>query len=70
MLVAGLYSHMAVGSTVRQGFDLGYTMVVPADACAGPNAELHERATHTLLFFGRVIPVGELCIAYFGGSAD
>lgn len=70
VLVAGIYSHMAVESTVRQGFDLGYTMVVAEDACACPDTALHERAMQTLAYFGRVSTVREICPAYFGSPAD
>lgn len=69
VLIAGIHSHMAVESTVRQGFDLGYTMVVARNACAGPSVELHERAFHTLPFFSRVMPVSEICTTYLDGSA-
>lgn len=44
VVVAGAFTHMAVESTVRQGFDLGYRMTVVEDACCSPTAAAHNSA--------------------------
>jgi len=44
VLVAGAFTHMVVESTVRQGFDLGYRMVVIDDGCCAPAAAAHQAA--------------------------
>jgi nicotinamidase-related amidase len=44
ILVAGAFTHMVVESTVRQGFDLGYRMVVIEDACCAPASAPHKAA--------------------------
>lgn len=42
VVVAGAFTHMVVESTVRQGFDLGYRMIVVDDACCAPSAAPHN----------------------------
>lgn len=44
VVVAGAFTHMVVESTVRQGFDLGYRMIVVEDACCAPAAAPHHAA--------------------------
>ena len=44
VLVCGVFTHMVVESTVRQGFDLGYRMGVLADACAALAPAPHDSA--------------------------
>jgi nicotinamidase-related amidase len=44
VVVAGAFTHMVVESTVRQGFDLGYRMIVVEDACCSPAAGPHNTA--------------------------
>ena len=47
VLVAGAFTHMVVESTVRDGFDLGYRMVVAEDACLAPAAAPHRNSLAT-----------------------
>ncbi len=47
VLVGGAFTHMVVESTVRDGFDLGYRMVVAEDACLAPAAAPHRNALAT-----------------------
>lgn len=47
IIVAGAFTHMAVESTVRSGFDLGYRMVVAKDACCAPALPPHENSLAT-----------------------
>jgi nicotinamidase-related amidase len=44
VILAGAFTHMAVESTARQGFDLGYRMCVVRDACCAPVAAAHNAA--------------------------
>jgi biuret amidohydrolase len=44
VVVAGAFTHMVVESTVRQGFDLGYRMIVVEDACCAPAPGPHNAA--------------------------
>jgi nicotinamidase-related amidase len=44
VVVAGAFTHMVVESTVRQGFDLGYRMMVVEDACCAPAGAPHQAA--------------------------
>lgn len=47
VIVAGAFTHMAVESTVRSGFDLGYRMVVARDGCCAPSDAPHQNAIAT-----------------------
>ena len=47
VVVAGAFTHMVVESTVRQGFDLGYRMIVAEDACCAPTLALHNNSLAT-----------------------
>lgn len=42
VIIAGTFTHMVVESTARQGFDLGYTMHVCAQACCAPKQQIHD----------------------------
>ncbi|MHC1712965.1 MAG: cysteine hydrolase family protein [Solidesulfovibrio sp.] len=43
LVVAGMMTHMCVDATVRAAFDLGFTVAVPADACATRNLTFDDR---------------------------
>ncbi|MCK6104085.1 MULTISPECIES: isochorismatase family protein [unclassified Brevundimonas] len=49
VLVAGVATNMGVESTVREGWSLGYGMVVVEDACSSFAAEAHDFATTKIL---------------------
>lgn len=56
VIVAGAFTHMAVESTVRQGFDLGFRMSVVAEACCSPTKALHESSLSTgIANFARIL---------------
>lgn len=44
LIVAGVATHSVVENTVRQGADLGFDMVVAADACAAASDKTHQAA--------------------------
>lgn len=69
VLVAGAFTHMVVESTVRQGFDLGYRMVVVEDACCAPAAAPHQAAMRVgIPAFADVIDSDEAAQWLAGGS--
>lgn len=47
LVIAGAFTHMVVESTARQGFDLGYRVVVAKDACCAPKNVLHDNSLAT-----------------------
>jgi nicotinamidase-related amidase len=61
LVLAGVHTSGVVLSTVREAHDLDYSVVVVADACADPDAEVHDLLV-TKIFpkQGRVISVSEL----------
>ena len=54
LTVAGMMTHMCVDTTVRAGFDLGFSCTLAHDACA----------TRDLAFGGRNVPAPEVQTAY------
>lgn len=48
LIVAGVATHSAVEHTARHAADLGYEVVVAADACAAGDPALHEAGLHVL----------------------
>lgn len=60
VLACGVFTHMAVESTVRQGFDKGYRMAVAAEACASPKIPLHQGSLERgIASFARVLNQAE-----------
>ncbi|MGE0852689.1 MAG: isochorismatase family protein [Hyphomicrobiaceae bacterium] len=47
VIVAGVFTHMAVESTVRHGFDLGFRLHVATPECCAPTRALHEASLST-----------------------
>jgi nicotinamidase-related amidase len=48
LIVAGVATHSSVEHTARHATDLGYEVVVAADACASADADLHAAALRVL----------------------
>lgn len=48
LVVAGVLTNECVSSTVRHAADIGFTVTVVEDACAGVEHDLHEAALRTL----------------------
>ena len=70
VVVAGAFTHMVVESTVRQGFDLGYRMVVVPEPCCSPNATLHDNSLKFgISNFARIVGLDDID-AFFKESAD
>ena len=61
LVVAGLATHSAVEHTARHAADMGYEVVVAADACASVDPELHAASLRTLaLHVERVASIDEI----------
>lgn len=61
LVVAGVATHSAVEHTARHAADLGYEVVVAADACASGDPALHEASLRSLaLHVARVAGVDEI----------
>jgi biuret amidohydrolase len=64
VFIGGVFTHMVVESTARQGFDLGYRMHVVSDACAAPATAPHQNALATgIPNFAVVLNVGDAVAA-------
>lgn len=61
LIVGGVLTNECVSSTVRHAADVGFTVTVVTDACAGVEHDLHEAALRTLgRTYARVISFREL----------
>jgi biuret amidohydrolase len=66
LVVAGVATHSSVEHTARHAADIGYDVVIAADACAAADPELHAAALRTLeTHVDRISTVGEI-VATFG----
>lgn len=61
LVIAGVATHSAVEHTARHAADMGYEVLVAADACASGDADLHVASLRTLaLHVSRVATVDEI----------
>jgi nicotinamidase-related amidase len=61
LVVAGVATHSAVEHTARHAADIGYEVIVAADACAAADPELHAASLRALaLHVERVASVDEI----------
>jgi len=68
VFMGGVFTHMVVESTARQGFDLGYRMHVVSDACAAPALAPHQNALATgIPNFAVVMSAGDATAAMAAG---
>ena len=69
LVVAGVATHSAVEHTARHAADMGYEVVVAADACAAADPELHAASLRTLaLHVERVASVDEILASFGAGD--
>ena len=69
LVISGIATHVAVESTTRDAFNLGYTVYTLEDCCTSTTQEIHEWSIkNTLSFFGFVIDAGSY-MAAIGGEA-
>ena len=56
LVISGIATHVAVESTTRDAFNMGYTVYTLEDCCTSTTQEIHKWSIeHTLSFFGFVI---------------
>ena len=61
LVISGIATHVAVESTTREAFNLGYTVYTLEDCCTSTTQEIHEWSIkNTLSFFGFVIDADSL----------
>ncbi len=49
IVITGAWTNMSIEHTARTGADMGYTMVVPEDACSTMNADWHNASINYAL---------------------
>ncbi|MEZ2624534.1 cysteine hydrolase family protein [Paenalcaligenes hominis] len=55
LVVAGVATHSVVESTVRHAVDMGFEVIVAADACGAP-PEAHANALQSMRLIAKVVP--------------
>lgn len=71
LVIAGVDTHYCVETAIRNGFDLGYTIVVPADliATGAENLDMHERTIELVRrTYGVLTTSSDLIDAWSGSS--
>jgi nicotinamidase-related amidase len=70
LVISGIATHVAVESTTREAFNLGYTVFTLEDCCTSTTQEIHDWSIrNTLSFFGFVTDAAGY-IAAIGSAAD
>lgn len=54
LLVAGVATHSVVESTVRHAVDIGYEVMVAADACAAADPATHQASLHSMSLIAQI----------------
>ncbi len=69
LVISGIATHVAVESTTREAFHMGYTVYTLEDCCTSTTQEIHDWSIkNTLSFFGFVTNSGSYIAAI--GAAD
>jgi len=63
VVVAGVATHSVVEGTVREAAELGYEVLVVADACAAAQRATHEAALASMALMAEVTTLGALAAA-------
>ncbi|WP_234942738.1 isochorismatase family protein [Cupriavidus necator] len=63
VVVAGVATHSVVEGTVREAAELGYEVVVVADACAAAQRATHEASLASMALMAEVTTLAELAAA-------
>lgn len=70
-VVTGVATNICVESTLREGFNLGYYIVVPRDCVGSGNPALHEATLQNVSFLlGDVVSSAELMALWQGEPSD
>ncbi len=67
LICAGVSTAYAVESTVRHASDLGYEVVVAADACSTATRAAHARALETMALLATISEVDAIVASFAGG---
>jgi nicotinamidase-related amidase len=67
LVVAGISTTYVVESAVRHASDLGYEVVVAADACSSATAAAHEASLSAMAMLATIKTAAEI-VAEFGGA--
>ncbi len=68
LVISGIATHVAVESTTRDAFNMGYTVYTLEDCCTSTTQEIHEWSIkNTLSFFGFVIDAESYIAGIAGG---
>ena len=59
LIVAGVSTHSVVEMTVRHAADLGFEVVVAADACAAAERRIHDAALESMSLIADISTVHE-----------
>ena len=69
LVVTGVATNICVESTLREGFNRGYYIVVPSDCVAAHNTELHEATLKNVAFILGDVTTADDLIGLWRGSA-
>jgi len=64
LVVAGISTTYVVESTVRQASDMGYEVVVAADACSSATREMHEASLRAMALIAEIKTVDEVIAGF------
>lgn len=68
IVLSGIATHVAIESTARDGFNMGYTVYTLEDCCTATSQDIHDWTIENILsFFGFVIDA-ESCLAAIDGG--
>lgn len=70
LICAGVSTAYAVESTVRHASDLGYEVVVAADACSTATRERHESALNAMALIATISRVDAIVQGFAEGGSD
>jgi len=71
IVLTGIATHVAIESTARDGFNMGYTVYTIEDCCTSTSQEIHDWTIKNVLsFFGFVIDAESYIAAIDGRTAQ
>ena len=60
LIMAGIATNSVVETSVRHAADMGYEVIVAADACSSGRADLHEASLENMRYVAEVVTVAEI----------
>lgn len=67
LVVAGVSTTYVVESTVRHASDMGYEVVVAADACSSASSEMHEASLRAMALLAEIRTVDQVLADFAAG---